>query len=264
VSKEALKVKEVTKVYFPDIWALDKVSLDVYEGQMIALIGPSGCGKTTLLKITAGIEGYQHGEVLFKGQRINRNYDWRRSVIYQDIRLFPWMTASENVYFGLENKGLPKQEARKVGNEWIRSIGIEDLANKYPGQLSPGQKQMVAVARVLALDPDLVLCDEPVSNLDWRTREYLQTQILKYWYERKKTVIFVTHDIEEAVYMSQAVYCMSVRPGRMKEVVKVDLDEQRWKVRRDDPKVLELASRVSNILADEIRKGRELEVKVGY
>lgn len=259
-----LKARDVTKVYPPDIWALDKVSLDIEEGKFVTMIGPSGCGKTTFLKIAAGIEGYQEGEVLFDGEKVFMDYDWRRSVIYQDIRLFPWMTARENVYFALQNKGLSRSEAEKLGNEWMRVIGVDAFAEKYPGEVSEGQKQMVGVARVLALDPTLVLCDEPFSSLDWSTRSCLQIEISKYWYEKKKTILFVTHDIEEAVYLSQEVICMSVRPGKVKEVVKIDLPEKRWEVARNDPKLLEYASRVANILADELRKGKELEKKVGY
>lgn len=259
-----LSARNVTKVYPPDIWALDKVSLDVEEGKFVAIIGPSGCGKTTLLKITAGLEGYQEGEVLFNGERVFHTYDWRRSVIYQDIRLFPWMTVKENVYFALENKGLSKDEAVKTGNEWMNLIGMQEFADKYPNELSEGQKQMTGVARVFALDPTLVLCDEPFSSLDWSTRLHLQTTLLKYWHEKNKTVLFVTHDIEEAAYLSQEVVCMSARPGKIKEVIKIDLPGKRWEVERNDPRVLKYASRIADILAEELRKGRELEKKEGY
>lgn len=259
-----LRAREVTKTYPPDIWALDKVSLDVPEGKFVAMIGPSGCGKTTFLKIAAGLEGYQEGEVIFNGEKVFRTYDWRRSVIYQDIRLFPWMTIGENVYFGLENKGLPRDEVKILGNKWMKLFGVEEFADKYPAEISEGQKQMAGVTRVLALDPLLVLCDEPFSSLDWNTRRYLQTELLKHWFECKKTVLFVTHDVEEAVYLSQEVICMSARPGKIKEVVKVDLPEMRWDVPRDDPRVLKYASHIADILAEELRKGRELEKKEGY
>lgn len=259
-----LRAKEVTKVYPPDIWALDKVSLDITEGKFVSMIGPSGCGKTTFLKIAAGLEIYQEGEVLFNGKTVFGTYDWRRSVIYQDIRLFPWMTAKENVYFALENKGLPKEEVEKIGNEWMNIIGINLFADKYPSELSEGQKQMIGVARVLALDPTLVLCDEPFSSLDWHTRNYLQKQLLKYWNKTNKTVLFVTHDIEEAVYLSQEVLVMSARPGKIMEAVKINLPDKRWEVERDHPTVLKHASHIADILAEELRKGRELEKKEGY
>jgi NitT/TauT family transport system ATP-binding protein len=259
-----VSARNLTKVYPPDIWALDKVNLDIHRGKFISIIGPSGCGKTTFLKIVAGLEGYQEGDVLFDGERIFHNTDWKRSVIFQDVRLFPWMTAKDNIYFALENKGLPKDEVRRIGDKWMKILGIQEFADKYPGEVSEGQKQMAAMARVLALDPPLVLCDEPFSALDWNTRNLLQTELLKFWYENKKTVLFVTHDIEEAVFLSQEVMCMSARPGKVKEVVKIDLPKKRWEVDRTNPKLLKYAAHISNVLEEELRKGRELEKKEGY
>jgi len=263
-SKNIVEIKGVTKVYPGPIHALDKVTLDIAAGDFVSLIGPSGCGKTTLLKIISGIEGYQTGDVFFEGQRIHHTFDWRRSVIYQDIRVFPWMKVKDNLYFALENKGLKKEEARKAGVEMMKFLSMEHIADRYPLELSAGELQMVGVARVLAMNPDLILCDEPFSSLDWPTRQFLQLQILKYWLERKKTVIFVTHDVEEAVYLAQRVVTMTVRPGRIKEIVDVDLPDERWKLRRNDPKVLKYAQKVGAFIGDEIRKARELEVKVGY
>ena len=263
-NKVVLSAEDVTKVYPPDIWALDKLSLDISDGKFVSMIGPSGCGKTTFLKIVAGIERYQEGEVLFKGSKVFGTYDWRRSVIYQDIRLFPWMTAMENVNFALENKGLSRGEVKKIGNEWMDLIGINRFADKYPSELSEGQRQMIGVTRVLALDPTIVLCDEPFSSLDWHTRNYLQIQLLKYWHKNKKSVLFVTHDIEEAVYLSQEVLVMSARPGKIKEAVKINLSDKRWEVQRDHPKVIKNASYIADILAEELKKGRKLEKEEGY
>jgi|Deesub1362A_J573_1020465.scaffolds.fasta_scaffold00105_57 NitT/TauT family transport system ATP-binding protein len=263
-SKVILKATNLTKVYPPDIWALDRVSLEIYDGEFVSIIGPSGCGKTTFLRIAAGLEDYQEGEVLFNGEKVFKNCDWRRSVIYQDIRLLPWMTAQENIYFGLENKGLPKDEVRRVGDKWMKIIGVDNFKDKYPHEISEGQKQMVGMARVCALDPDIVLCDEPTSSLDWHTRRYLQVELLKYWYNENKTVLFVTHDVEEAVYLSQRVVCMSARPGKIKEIIDIDLPKERWEVARDDLKVLEYANKVASILSEELKRGKELELKEGH
>lgn len=261
-----VEITDVTKIFSRgNVHALDKVSLSISDGEFVALIGPSGCGKTTLLKIFSGSEDYQGGGVFFKGERIFKNMDWRRSVIYQDIRVFPWMRVRDNVYFALENKGFSKEEARKIGDKWMDLICIEEgIRNKYPFEISDGEKQKVGVARVFALDPDIVLCDEPFSSLDWECRHSLQVELLKYWLNERKTVIFVTHDIEEAVYLSQRVVCMTARPGKIKEIVHIDLPNERWKVPRSDQRVVDYTQKITDILIDEIRKASELDVGIKY
>ncbi|MBI5167177.1 MAG: ABC transporter ATP-binding protein [candidate division NC10 bacterium] len=234
------------------------------EGEFVSIIGPSGCGKTTLLKILAGIEDYQEGEVYFEGNRIFSNSDWRRSVIYQDIRLFPWMTARENIYFALENKDLGRKEAREVAERWMRVMEIDGFADNYPAQMSAGMRQKVGVCRVLASDPDLVLCDEPFSALDWTTREFLQWEILEYWQKNKKSVLFVTHNVMEAVYLAQRVVCMTARPGVVKEIVEIDLDRARWNVPRDSKKVLEASRYVARLIEEEVAKASQMERELGY
>ncbi|MEI6180057.1 MAG: ABC transporter ATP-binding protein [Chloroflexales bacterium] len=259
-----LVVRNLHKTYPPDIVALRDVSLALAPGTFTAIIGPSGCGKTTLLKIAAGIETYQHGEVFFAGERIAGNTSWRRSVIYQDIRLFPWLTAQANVVFALESKGLPKAEARRQAAQWIERQGLQPYADAYPAELSGGMRQKIGVCRVLANMPELVLCDEPFSALDWTARESLQLELLRYWYEQRKTVLFVTHNVEEAVYLAQRVVLMSARPGVIKEIVDVPLPEERWSVRRDSPQLLAVAQYVNNHIADEVRKAQAAEQEVGY
>jgi NitT/TauT family transport system ATP-binding protein len=259
-------ITDVTKVYARgSVHALDFVSLHLKPGEFVSLIGPSGCGKTTLLKTLTGEEDYQSGSVFFQGERIYKNFSWNRAVIYQDIRIFPWMRVNENVYFPLENKGLKKSEAVKVGDEWMDKVGIDkSIRWLYPHELSDGEKQKVSCCRVFALDPAIVLCDEPFSSLDWGTRHALQVELLKYWKEQNKTCIFVTHDIEEAVYLSEKVYCMSARPGRFMEIVDIDIPEDRWTIPRSDPRVVQYTDDITNILIDEIRKAADLDVGIKY
>lgn len=259
-----LTVRNVHKTYPPDIVALRDVSLELQPGEFTAIIGPSGCGKTTLLKIAAGIERYQRGEVWFAGEHIAGNTSWKRSVIYQDIRLFPWLTAQANVAFALESKGLPKIEARQLAAQWIARQGLQAHAEAYPAELSAGMRQKIGVCRVLANEPELILCDEPFSALDWTARESLQLELLRYWYEQRKSVLFVTHNVEEAVYLAQRVVLMTARPGVIKEIVDVPLPEERWTVRRDSPQLLEVARYVDNHIADEVRKAQLAEQEVGY
>ena len=262
-----IRIRNLTKNYYSDgrtIAALDDVDLTIPANRIFTLLGPSGCGKTTLLKIAAGIESYQHGEVFFAGERIAGNTSWKRSVIYQDVRLFPWLTAQANVAFALESKGLPKAEARKQAADWIKRQGLEAHADAYPAELSGGMRQKIGVCRVLANEPELILCDEPFSALDWTARESLQLELLHYWYDQRKTVLFVTHNVEEAVYMAQRVVLMSARPGVIKEIVDVPLPEERWDVRRESPELLEVARYVNNHIADEVRKAKEAELEVGY
>lgn len=259
----ALSVRNLHKIYPPDIYALQGVNFEMRRGEFTAIIGPSGCGKTTLLRIAAGIETYQHGEVFFESQRVSGTTSWRRSVIYQDIRLFPWLTAQENLVFALESKGVPKFDAKQKAANWIASQGLQAYADAYPSELSAGIRQTIGVCRVLANDPDLILCDEPFSALDWTARESLQMTLLRYWYDQRKTIMFVTHNVEEAVYLAQKVVLMTARPGVIKEVVDIPLPEKRWTVRRDSPQLLDIARYIDNHIAEEVRKAEEVELALG-
>lgn len=257
-------VRDVRKVYPPNIVALDGLSLEVREGEFVSLIGPSGCGKTTLMRIIAGLEDYQEGAVFFNSEPIRSNASWRRSVIYQDIRLFPWMKVRENVMFALRCKGLPLDEAQASARYWIDALRLTSFTDKYPRELSAGVRQKVGLCRVLANSPDLIMCDEPFSALDWPTREFLQIQLLRYWHEHRKTVIFVTHNVEEAVFLAQRVICMTARPGLVKETVCVPLPEARWEVPRDAPELLEVSQHVAALIQDEVARAQKVEKEVGY
>lgn len=261
-----VEIKNITKIYSRgNVHAIDNITLNIKEGEFVSLIGPTGCGKTTLLKIITGSEDYQDGSVHFKGERIFKNMDWRRAVIFQDMRIFPWMKIKDNIYFPLENKGLPKEEVKRIGDKWMDLVRIdENIRDKYPFDVSDGEKQKVGVCRVFALDPDIVLCDEPFSSLDWARRHSLQVELLKYWLNEKKTVIFVTHDIEEAVYLSQKVVCMTARPAKIKEIVSIDLPDERWDVSRGDERVIKYSTEITDILIDEIRQAAELDVGIKY
>lgn len=259
-----LSVKNLKKVYFPDILALNGISLDIKEGEFVSIIGPSGCGKTTLLKAVAGIEDYQDGEILYRGKRVFCDCEWNRSVIYQDIRVFPWMTAKENIVFALKNKSLKAEEVSEISGRWMKLMKIDEYADKLPKEMSKGMEQKVGVCRVLACEPDLILCDEPFSALDWTTREFLQIEILRYWIEKKKTVIFVTHNVSEAVYLAQKVICLTARPGIIKEVVPIELKMERWEISRDDPKLLDISRYVAGLIEKDIEKSLKVEKEVGY
>ncbi len=259
-----LSVRNMKKVYFPDILALNGISLDIEEGDFVSIIGPSGCGKTTLLKAIAGIEDYQGGEILYRGKKIYCDCEWNRSVIYQDIRIFPWMTARENILFALKTKGLAKNEVLTTADRWMKLMKIDEYADKLPKEMSKGMEQKVGVCRVLACEPDVILCDEPFSALDWTNREFLQIEILRYWVEKKRTVIFVTHNVLEAVYLGQKIICLTARPGVIKEVVPVDLKKERWDISRDDPKLLEISRYVAGLIEKDIEKSLEVEKEVGY
>jgi ABC-type nitrate/sulfonate/bicarbonate transport system ATPase subunit len=260
-----LRIEHLKKVYPPDILALENFDFRMKEGEFVSMIGPSGCGKTTLLKIIAGIEDYQEGEVLFKGVRILNHKDWNRCVIYQDIRLFPWMTATENICFVLENRGYKKREAKEIAFQWMKKMGIDEYGGRYPAEMSAGIKQKVGVCRVLAMDPEFILCDEPFSDLDWVNREFLQKEILRYWYENKKTVLFVTHNVEEAVYLAQRVVCMTARPGSIKGDIKIPLPEEgRWEILRSSKQVLESSHYVASFIDKEIEEAKRQEREMGY
>jgi NitT/TauT family transport system ATP-binding protein len=206
--------------------AIHDLSLSVADNQFVSLVGPSGCGKSTLLYIVAGFIEPTAGEVRVD-ERPVRGPGPDRGIVFQEYALFPWRTVAGNIRYGLEEKGVPRDEAARTVATYLRRMGLEGFQHPYPRELSGGMKQRVALARTLAYDPDVLLMDEPFGALDAQTRELQQDQLLAVWRERKKTVLFVTHSVEEAVYLSERVVVMSARPGRIKRVIDVDLDRSR-------------------------------------
>jgi len=200
--------------------ALVDINLRIEEGEFVCLLGPSGCGKSTLLKIIAGLIPATSGRITINGKPVSGPGP-ERAVVFQDYALFPWMTVRDNVEFGLEARRLPVAERREVSSRLLKVVGLSDFAERFPHQLSGGMKQRVSIARALAVDPSLLLMDEPFGALDAQTRHLLQDELLRIWREYRKTVVFVTHSIEEAIYLSDRIVVMTARPGRVKQIVVV-------------------------------------------
>ena len=195
--------------------ALQATDLEVGENHFVTILGPSGCGKSTLLRIVAGLDRQSSGEVLLQGQRI-QGPGADRGMVFQSYTLFPWLTVRDNVCFGLNERGLPRAEQIEIAQGFIRKVGLTGFEHHYPKQLSGGMQQRTAIARALANSPAMLLMDEPFGALDHQTRELMQELLLGIWEAEKKTVLFVTHDIDEAIFMASRVVVMSARPGRIK------------------------------------------------
>jgi NitT/TauT family transport system ATP-binding protein len=221
-------VMSVSKVYPGGIEALDSVSLTFPEGQLTTLLGPSGCGKTTLLKIIAGLIPATHGEVRIRGRTVTGPGP-ERSFVFQDFALLPWATVLRNAAFGLELRGVARSEREAIAQRYIARVGLKGFELKYPHELSGGMRQRVGLARALAVRAELILMDEPFSAVDEQTRRKFQEDLLELIAREKKTFLFVTHSIEEAVYVSDRIALFSRRPGRVSQVIDVAVP------RRGDP-----------------------------
>ncbi len=206
--------------------ALNKFSLSVKEGEFIAVVGPSGCGKSTLLDIIAGLTKPRSGNINISGKRVS-GPDLDRGFVMQGYALFPWRTVLKNVEFGLELKHIPRKSRAGIAKKYINLVGLEKFENRYPYELSGGMKQRVAIARALAYDPEVLLMDEPFAAVDAQTRENLQDELIRIVEKTNKTVIFVTHSIDEAVLLADRVVVMTGNPGRVKEIVDIDLPKPR-------------------------------------
>jgi len=209
-----------------EVVALDGIDLDVAPGEFVCLLGPSGCGKSTLLNAIAGFAPPTAGTVLANGRPVTGPGP-DRAMVFQEYALFPWMTVEANVGFGLELRGEPRQVVREKVSALLRQLGLSDFRDRFPKDLSGGMRQRVAIARVLAIDPPMLLMDEPFGALDALTRRNLQDELLRLWAELGKTVVFVTHGIEEAIYLADRVVVMTYRPGRVKQIVPVKLPRPR-------------------------------------
>ena len=199
----------------PQTVALQATDLNVAENDFVTILGPSGCGKSTLLRIVAGLDVPSSGEVLLDGRKV-QGPGADRGMVFQSYTLFPWLTVQENVAFGLRERGLPKVQQQEIAQDFLAKVGLAKFAGHYPKQLSGGMQQRTALARALANGPRMLLMDEPFGALDHQTRELMQELLLGIWEREKKTVLFVTHDIDEAIFMGSRVVVMSARPGRIK------------------------------------------------
>lgn len=218
-------IDHVEKIYqgrSGEVVALNGVDMEIGENEFVCVVGPSGCGKSTLLNIIAGLEKPTSGRVCVKGKEVV-NPGSERGVIFQQYALFPWLTVKKNVKFGLKLRGVKEPELSAIADKYIRLVGLEEFGDSYPKELSGGMKQRVAIARAYAVNPEILLMDEPFGALDAQTRTQLQTELLETWEKEKKTCFFITHDVEEAIILAQRVVIMSARPGRVKEIVPVNI-----------------------------------------
>ena len=249
-----VQIKAVEKIYEGrngKTIALNGVNMDIYDNEFICVVGPSGCGKSTLLNIIAGLHEASSGEVLVDGVKVEGT-GGDRGVVFQQYALFPWLTVKKNVMFGLKlKKELTEEQREEIAMKYIKMVGLEKFVDAYPKELSGGMKQRVAIARAYAVNPSLLLMDEPFGALDAQTRTQLQTELLKTWEEEKKTCFFITHDVEEAILLATKVVVMSARPGRIKEIIDIDIPYPRGQESKMLPRFTELKNYIWNMVYKE-------------
>jgi len=233
------------------ITALRGFNLEVGKGEFVSIVGPSGCGKSTFLNLLLGLIKPDSGEMTLAGSPIS-GPGQERAMVFQEFGLLPWRTVRANVELGLELKGIASPERAQRATELITLVGLKDFEHHYPHELSGGMKQRVGLARALATEPEVLLMDEPFAALDAQTRDLMQTELLQIWERTKKTVLFVTHSIEEAAYLSDRVIIMTARPGRAKETLEIRLPRPRDYEMRLTPQFNDIKSRIWDVLKEEL------------
>jgi NitT/TauT family transport system ATP-binding protein len=238
--------------------ALDDIDIAVPDKQFAVIVGPSGCGKSSLLYLVAGLTEPSGGELLLDGRRIEGS-GRDRGMVFQSYTLFPWLTVRGNVAFGLRLRGVAAAEVRATVDRYLREVGLNGFEDAYPKQLSGGMMQRVALARAMANDPEILLMDEPFGALDSQTRLVMQQLLLRVWEHEYKTVLFVTHDIDEAIFLGDRVFVMTARPGRIKEEIAVDLPRPRAATVTMSAQFLAIKQRILGLLQEEVNKSLGLE-----
>ncbi len=233
--------------------ALDKVSFEVPDQQFAVIVGPSGCGKSSLLYLTAGLAEPSEGEIYVGGSKVD-GPGVDRGMVFQGYTLFPWLTVRQNIEFGLRRRGLMSDEIRTIVEFYLGEVGLKKFAEHYPKQLSGGMMQRVAIARALANDPQILLMDEPFGALDSQTRLQMQQLLLQVWSNSKKTVVFVTHDIDEAILLADRIYVMGARPGRIKEVLDVPIARPRSLDVVMEPEFIRMKRQILELLHDDMEE----------
>lgn len=251
-----LEIRNLTKHYWMErdgtnVLALDNVSLGVNEGEFLAIVGPSGCGKTSLLNIVAGLLPYEDGAVFIDGKKIS-GPGVDRAVVFQHASLLPWRTIAGNVRYGMEmQRRFDEPTMQQRADYFLKLVGLSGFEKHYPNELSGGMQQRVNLARALASDPVVLLMDEPFAALDAQTREFMQAELLKIWAQARKTVLFITHQINEAVYLADRVAVMSARPGRVKRVFDIPFGRPRTLALKRDPRFLEIEDAIWQLIEEE-------------
>ena len=251
-----LEIKDVGKIFKTksgETTALEKTSFTVEDGEFVTILGPSGCGKSTILRIVAGLEESTSGQVLLDGQEINGPGP-DRGMVFQSYTLYPWLNVKDNITFGLKLNGVSQKERDDLARHYLQLIGLEGFEKHYPIQLSGGMKQRVAIARALANDPKILLMDEPFGALDAQTRTIMQEVLLKAWEESKKTILFITHDVDESIFLADSVYVMTARPGRLKKKIPITLDRPREFSMKSTPEFGQYKEELLSLIREESLK----------
>jgi len=255
-----INVTNVTKTYPTsdgDVLALDAFNLTVQSGEFVCIVGPSGCGKSTLLRMVAGLIEPTSGNItITPGNDPSKPLN---SVVFQEYAIFPWKTVLENVAFGLQMRGYNKKQRTFIADEWLAKVGLRKFRNAYPHQLSGGMKQRVSIARALANDPEVLLMDEPLGALDAQTRTVLQEELLQLWEENQKTVLYITHSIDESILLGDRVVLMTARPGRHKQTFDVNIPRPRTIETTSTQEFSELSYNIWQALHDEVIRSMETE-----
>ncbi len=248
-----IRIEHVTKEYASNgrkLKAVDDISFDIKDSEFICIVGPSGCGKSTLLRMIAGLEPVTSGEISMGDRKVTAPSP-KIGFVFQEYTLFPWRTVEKNVEFGLELKKLPPAELEQTASKYLDMVGLSKFKDSYPHQLSGGMRQRTAIARTLAVDPEILLMDEPFGALDAQTRNILQEQLLEIWHQEKKKVLFVTHNVDEAVFLSDRVIVMTARPGRIKDIIDINIPRPRI---RTETEVNKVRTTILKSLFEEVRK----------
>ena len=225
-----LKIQDLSKSFTRDdgseMAALDHLSLDIADKEFVCVLGSSGCGKTTLLRLIAGLDQDREGQIILDGEEMHGPSP-KIGFVFQEYSLFPWRTVIDNIVFGLEMNGVGREERYRTAERYLDLVGLKQFRNSYPSELSGGMRQRVAVARALALEPVLLLMDEPFGALDAQTRNMLQKELLEIWEKTRKTIVFITHSVDEAVFLADRIIVLTPRPGRVCQIFPIDLKRPR-------------------------------------
>jgi NitT/TauT family transport system ATP-binding protein len=246
-----LSIRNVSKIY-GDLEALRDISLDIAPGEFVSLVGPSGCGKTTLLRILGGLEKADFGRVTINGREV-KGPGIDRGIVFQSDSLLPWKTILDNVTLGLRLNGLLDAAAERRARDLLALVGLDQFADYWPAQLSGGMRQRANLARALAIDPQVLFMDEPFSALDAQTRELMQTELLRIWEVGRKTVLFITHQIDEAIFLADRVLVLGRRPGRVKAIIDVPFARPRTLALKRDPGFIALVDQVWSMIESDVR-----------